>query len=97
MTKGKSCGGSDINQWDDGSSANWGTVSGVTECKNECDKHAECAGFVNVYSTGKCGYWKKGPLKLKVHDFGTDRDCYMKIKATEGDEYFYLIYLVKKE
>ena len=45
----------------------------------------------------ECGYWKKGPLKLKVHEFGTDRDCYMKIKATEGDEYFYLIYLVKKE
>ena len=55
-------------------------MSGLTECKNECNKHAECAGFVNVYSTGKCGYWKRGPLKLN-DKHGTKRDCYMK---TEG-------------
>ena len=80
MTKGKSCGGSDIIQWDDGSSANWGTVSGITECKNECDKHVECAGFVNVYSTGICGYWKRGPLKLN-DEYGINGDCYIKTKG----------------
>ena len=49
----------------------------LSKCKDECNKHFECEGFVAVHSTGVCGLWKRGSLIL-TEKYGKDRDCYMK-------------------
>ena len=77
ITNGYSCGGIPIRQWKDGTHAKWGMHKGLSNCKNECNQHTECKGFVAVHSTGVCGHWKSGPLRL-TEKFGKDRDCYMK-------------------
>ena len=77
ITKGYSCCGIPIRQWKDGTHAKWGMHKGLSNCKNECNQHIECKGFVAVHSTGVCGHWKSGPLRL-TEKYGKDRDCYMK-------------------
>ena len=53
-----------ITTWDDGSSANYGTLTGITNCETICSMHDECAGFVHRTSDGVCGLWKREPLTL---------------------------------
>ena len=74
MKEGKSCGGTSIKKWADGSSSNWGTVKGITNCKKICDLHEECDGFTHRLTDNICGHWKKAlkPQSLKNHD------CYIK-------------------
>ena len=78
---GYSCvAGNDITQWDDGTSSNNGIEKDLTKCKEECDIHSECAGFVSKHSSGICGFWKRGPLAL-TQEFGPDRTCYVKMEG----------------
>ena len=77
VIKGYSCGGIPIQKWKDGSHAFWGMHIDLSYCKDECNKHTECEGFVAVHSTGTCGHWKSGPLTM-TEQYGKDRDCYMK-------------------
>jgi len=82
VTKSHSCGGVDIKKWDDGTNSNWGLHKGISRCKDECNKHDECAGFVVIHSLfPTCGHWKRSPLKL-TQELGKDRDCYLKEKET---------------
>ena len=77
VIKGYSCGGKPIRKWKDGSHAFWGMHIDLSKCKDECNKHTECEGFVAVHSTGICGHWKSGPLTM-TEQYGKDRDCYVK-------------------
>jgi hypothetical protein len=64
------CGGFTVAHWGSGSSANYGRSSGeggedyttLAHCEAECDAHAECAAFNVRASSGRCSYWKSGPL-----------------------------------
>jgi hypothetical protein len=64
------CGGNTIAHWENGESAHYGRRSGessqsftsLATCEAECDAHAECAGFNMRDSSGRCSYWKAGPL-----------------------------------
>ena len=51
----------------------------VAECKEECDKYDNCAGFVRVNSgsqfAGKC-YLRADGLQQPYDYSGDDRDCY---------------------
>jgi len=90
LHKGKHCGGKkggrwgiSIRKWADGTSANYGAKKMKTraQCKTECDKHSECAGFVHRDSDNNCNFWKGGalaPFKLNGHH------CYEK-KAVAQD------------
>ena len=83
VTKEHSCGGIDIKKWDDKTNSNWGLHKGISRCKDECDQHDECAGFVVIHSLfPTCGHWKRSPLNL-TQEHGTDRDCYVKKTGSE--------------
>ena len=71
------CGGTPIREWDDGSNAHWGKLKGISDCKNECNKHIECSGFDDKISTGVCGNWMRAPLKLQ-HLNNNGINCYTK-------------------
>lgn len=81
ILNGNYCGGSSINSWDDGSSADW-DVSGIPECKKICSEHSECTGFnhntdidMELYGN-RCGFWKTGPIS----GYSNSRfNCYKKI------------------
>ena len=77
VIKGYSCGGKPIHKWKDGSHAFWGMHIDLSKCKEECNEHTECEGFVAVHSSGVCGHWKSGPLTM-TEQYGKDRDCYKK-------------------
>jgi len=78
LYQSKHCGGRSINRWADGSNARYGGMSGIENCKAECDAHPECAGFVQRDSDNKCGFWKSGPLS----PHGTaGHHCYAKSTA----------------
>jgi len=79
------CGGESINSWNDGSEANYGTATELSECKQSCKDHSECAGFVQ--SETACGYWKMGPLNPYPFDKHT---CY---KKSDGNNMFFFISL----
>ena len=65
VMNGFNCGTNNIRgTWDDGSSANYGTLTGITNCETICSMHDECAGFVHRTSDGVCGLWKREPLTL---------------------------------
>jgi len=79
---GHFCSGKNINTWADGSPANFGTMSGIENCKAECDKHLECNAFIFKTADNKCGYWKDAPLNIwKWNDAHT---CYEKALACKG-------------
>ena len=50
-------------EWNNGSEV--GTMTGLGNCKEECDKHPECLGFTYNAVDNICGNWKGGPLELK--------------------------------
>ena len=75
------CGGDPIYSWNDGSSANYGTISDVTTCKNKCSKREECGGF--VMSGSICAFWTRTPLNPYK---STDADCFIK---SEGGRCIY--------
>ena len=74
--------------WADGTDANYNTMSGIENCKAECDAHPDCAGFVLDVSDGVCGHWKSGPL---IPEDLPDYDCYAKsiteIYAFSGENF----------
>merc|ERR1719231_461058 len=72
---GKDCGGTNINTWAFGGSANYGQgfSNNVAGCKEECAKHSECAGF--TMQSNKCSYWKKGPLSPTA---ASGKTCFQK-------------------
>ena len=72
------CGGDDIVEWDDGSSSNYGMLTGIANCKRMCNTHVECAGFILTVH-GICGNWQRGPLNPH---HTTYHDCYQKLKGT---------------
>ena len=77
VIRGYSCGGTPIQRWKDGSHAFWGLHIDLSKCRDECNKHTECEGFVAVHSTGVCGHWKSGHLTM-TEQYGKNRDCYIK-------------------
>jgi len=78
LYQSKHCGGGSINRWADGSNARYGGMSGIENCKAECDAHPECAGFVQRDSDNKCGFWKSGPLNPHGN---AGHHCYAKSTA----------------
>ena len=76
---GFDCGGTSIITWDDGSSSNYGTLTGTSNCEATCGMHIECAGFVYNAFSGACGYWKRGPLNLLS---SSNWNCYEKLKGS---------------
>ena len=75
----KDCGRKNIFSWNDGSSTNHGTVTGVSNCARICDMHAECAAFVHRTSDDMCGFWKRGPLNLHSN---VKTRCHKKTKGS---------------
>jgi len=53
------CVGEAIETWADGTSATYGTMKGLDQCKAECDRHHDCGGFVHKDLDDSCGYWRK--------------------------------------
>ena len=64
------CGGFTVNHWETGAHARYGRRNNgagrdytqLSECEAECDAHADCVGFNMRDSSGRCSYWKNGPL-----------------------------------
>lgn len=57
------CSGRWIEVWGDGHFAHYGEdhhISGVADCADTCDQHAECAGF--YVKNGKCSHWRSGSV-----------------------------------
>ena len=73
------CGGDPIYSWDDGSSANYGTINDFPTCRNVCSEHLECGGF--ILSGGICAFWTRTPLNPYKSN---DGDCYIK---SEGGKF----------
>ena len=78
VTNGFHCGGHDIRSWDDGSSTNYGSFTGVSNCKRMCNMHVECAGFIYLANNGRCSYWRRGPLKPIRY---TGHTCHKKLNG----------------
>ena len=79
ITNGYQCGGTSIRSWDDGTSSNYGTLRGISNCEITCDMHVECSGFVYGGSTDICGYWKRGSLTPVSR---IDANCHEKLKGS---------------
>ena len=78
---GLSCSSELINMWKDGSNAQLGQLKGLNDCKNECSKHTECAGFTHDRSTDICGNWHLGQVSAEANgkiNFEENKECYSK-------------------
>ena len=92
VTAEKHCGGKDIVAWADGVNSTYGTrhppASNIAFCKEECDKHDECAGFVLLaydcdrcgYKAGQCDFWQSGPFYYDSYSLDFRSTCYEKVK-----------------
>ena len=69
------CGGISIKQWSDRTNSEYGKISNISICKEICDVHDECAGFVHRTTDKICSFWKKAPFKPV---FKRNRNCYEK-------------------
>lgn len=63
------CGGKRIDRWVAGQPSNYGRSheKTLTDCKRECWKHPECAGFTEKpyderWPWTRCSFWEQGPL-----------------------------------
>ena len=79
VMNGFHCGGSSIRTWDDGSSTNYGKLTGVSKCEEICNMHVTCAGFAHRKSDDICGFYKRAPLN-PVRKQG--RNCHRKQKGS---------------
>merc|ERR1719419_1992049 len=73
----KSCRGESLKRWADGSDAN-GSISGIENCKAECDSHPECSGFTQIDRHNKCSFWKGGVVSISP---ARGHHCYRKLRA----------------
>ena len=72
---GYHCGGTNLRNWSNGDSSNYGSVTILSECQKECALRGECKGFLFRKSDGVCGMWKTGVLDLTASAQST---CYLK-------------------
>ena len=76
--------------WNDGSNANYGKTTELSECKQTCRDHSECAGFVQ--NSNGCGIWKRGPLSPSPTK--TQGHCYKKVEGNNMFLQYYYVFLM---